>query len=86
MFYIYSMKVFTSSLPEDLWEKLEREAKKLNVPKNQLIEKSLRIFLDELNRAAYVKSYKRMSDDEDTMMVAEESMTDYLRNIDDASR
>jgi predicted transcriptional regulator len=45
------MATFTSSLPDDVLAKLNEAAKKLSLPKNKLIEKALRIYLDQLNRA-----------------------------------
>lgn len=76
------MATFTSSLPNDLLKLLEQKAKELGMPKNKLIEKALSIYLDQLNRAAYVKSYKRMGDDEDITQIAEEGMEDYLSQLD----
>lgn len=76
------MATFTSSLPNDLLKLLEQKAKELGMPKNKLIEKALSIYLDQLNRAAYVKSYKRMGDDEDITKIAEEGMEDYLSQLD----
>ena len=77
------MSTFTSSLPDDLLQLLADKAKELSVPKNTLIEKALRIYLEQLNRAAYVKSYKQMTVDTDTMMIAEEGMADYLSQLDE---
>jgi hypothetical protein len=76
------MTTFTSSLPEDLILMLSQKAKELSIPKNKLIEKALRIYLDQLNKAAYVKSYRSMNDDESIWKVAEEGMDDYLRQIE----
>jgi len=76
------MTTFTSSLPDDLLNQLSKKAKELNIPKNKLIEKALSIYLDQLNRAAYVKSYKKMAEDTDLLDIAEEGMTDYLQEID----
>jgi hypothetical protein len=66
-----------------LLQLLADKAKELSVPKNTLIEKALRIYLEQLNRAAYVKSYKQMAEDRDTMLVAEEGMADYLTQMDE---
>jgi predicted transcriptional regulator len=66
-------------LPDDLLKRLNEVAQSLSMPKNKLIEKALRIYLDQLNRAEYVKSYKQMADDTDIMMLAEEGMEDYLK-------
>lgn len=76
------MATFTSSLPNDLLKLLEQKAKELGMSKNKLIEKALSIYLDQLNRAAYVKSYKRMADDQYITQMAEESMADYLSQLD----
>jgi hypothetical protein len=77
------MSTFTSSLPDDLLQLLADKAKELSVPKNTLIEKALRIYLEQLNRAAYIKSYKQMAADTDTMLVAEEGMAEYLTQLDE---
>jgi hypothetical protein len=77
------MTTFTSSLPEDLIQLLSQKAKELAIPKNKIIEKALRIYLDQLNKAAYIKSYKTMNDDDSIWKVAEEGMDDYLRQIEE---
>jgi len=60
---------------------LAEKAQELSVPENTLIEKAFRIYLEQLNRAAYVKSYKQMAADTDTLMLAEEGMTEYLTQL-----
>ena len=75
------MSTFTSSLPDDLLQSLAQKAKELSVPKNTLIERALRIYREQLNRAAYVKSYKQMLADTDIQMLAEEGMADYLSQL-----
>jgi predicted transcriptional regulator len=75
------MSTFTSSLPDDLLQSLAQKAKELSVPKNTLIERALRIYLEQLNRASYVKSYKQMAADTDLQMLAEEGMADYLSQL-----
>lgn len=76
------MATFTSSLPDDLLQLLAKKAKELNLPKNKIIENALTIYLDQLNRAAYVKSYRNMAKDEDVMAIAEEGMEDYMQQLD----
>ena len=76
------MKTFTSTLPDDLFSRLDTSARKLAVPKNKLLEKALRIYLDQLNRAEYVQSYKRAGKDEDILDLAEEGMEDYLKQLE----
>ncbi|RAV27848.1 CopG family transcriptional regulator [Sinomicrobium soli] len=75
------MMTFTSTLPDDLMFQLNQKSKELKLPKNKLIEKALRIYLDQLNKAAYIQSYKRMAEDTDILLMAEEGMTDYLSDI-----
>ena len=75
------MSTFTSTLPDDLLKRLNEVAQNLSMPKNKLIEKALRIYLDQLNKAEYVKSYKQMAEDTDILQLAEEGMADYLKEL-----
>ena len=75
------MSTFTSTLPDELLKKLQEAAAQLSMPKNKLIEKALRIYLDQLNKAEYIKSYKAMADDTDVLMLAEEGMEAYLNEL-----
>jgi len=77
------MTTFTSTLPDELLARLNEMAKKMSMPKNKLIEKALQIYLDQLVRAEYIKSYKQAVDDENILLIAEEGMEDYLKQIDD---
>lgn len=76
------MTTFTSSLPEEVFEDLDKTAKRLSVPKNKLIERALRVYLDQLNRAEYELSFRRASSDENILDMAEEGMEDYLKQLD----
>lgn len=80
------MTTFTSTLPDDLLQRLADYAKKLSLPKNKLIENALNLYLDHLKRAEYVKSYRTAVDDEDILMIAEEGMDSYLKQINDEAR
>ena len=77
------MTTFTSTLPEELLKRLNEAAKGLSLPKNQIIEKALTIYLDQLKRAEYVKSYKQASEDENVLLMAEEGMTEYLKQLEE---
>ncbi|SMD43497.1 Ribbon-helix-helix protein, copG family [Aquiflexum balticum DSM 16537] len=77
------MATFTTSLPDELLAKLAEQAKKLELPKNKLIENALNLYLEHLKRSAYVKSYKSAAEDEDILLMAEEGMADYLKQIED---
>ena len=76
------MTTFTSTLPDDLLEMLNLKAKELHLPKNKLIEKALRIYLDQLNKSAYIKSYKQLAQDEDILKIAEEGMIEYMTDTE----
>ena len=77
------MSTFTSTLPDDLFALLGEKARKLSVPKNKLIEKALRLYLEHLEKAEYIKSYKQASEDNDILLIAEEGMEDYLKQLEE---
>ena len=77
------MATFTSSLPDNLLNRLAQAAKELKLPKNKIIETALNVYLEQLDRASYIKSYKQAGDDQDIIKVAEEGMTYYLKSITD---
>jgi len=76
------MATFTSTLPDSLLELLSEKAKSLAVPKNKLIENALRLYLGHLEKAEYIKSYKKAADDKEVMLIAEEGMEDYLKQLE----
>jgi len=77
------MATFTSSLPNELLDRLSNAAKDLKLPKNKLLEKALELYLEQVEKASYIKSYKLASDDQDILMVAEEGMQDYFNTINE---
>ncbi len=77
------MITFTSTLPDELLARLDQAAKQLSVPKNRLIEKALTIYLDQLVRAEYIKSFSNASQDENLLSMAEEGMEDYLKQLEE---
>ncbi|GAB3229839.1 ribbon-helix-helix domain-containing protein [Algoriphagus aestuariicola] len=76
------MATFTSTLPDELLQRLTDYAKKLSLPKNKLMENALNLYLEHLKRAEYVKSYGATAQDEDILAVAEEGMDTYLKQIE----
>jgi predicted transcriptional regulator len=76
------MTTFTSTLPDELMKNLNEMAGKLAIPKNKIIEKALQIYLDQLTRAEYIKSYKLAADDDNIIEIAEEGMVDYLKQLE----
>lgn len=76
------MATFTSTLPDDLLKLLADKAKNLSLPKNQLMENALRLYLEHLDKAEYIKSYKQAAQDGDILSIAEEGMVDYLKQLE----
>jgi hypothetical protein len=75
------MATFTSNLPDDLLKLLSEKAKALSLPKNRLMETALRLYLQHLEKAEYIKSYQQAANDKDLLSIAEEGMDDYLNQI-----
>ncbi|HLU89079.1 MAG TPA: ribbon-helix-helix domain-containing protein [Cyclobacteriaceae bacterium] len=75
------MATFTSTLPDELLQRLSDKARTLSLPKNKLIEKALRLYLEHLDKAEYIQSYKKASTDEDMLALAEEGLEDYLKQL-----
>lgn len=78
------MATFTSSLPDALLEKLSTLAKELKLPKNRLIENALELYLEQIEKASYIKSYQQAAADKDILVVAEEGMQDYFNTVNNA--
>jgi predicted transcriptional regulator len=76
------MATFTSTLPDEILQKLSEKAKKLSLPKNKIIERALSIYLDQLNKAEYIQSYKQAASDDNILHIAEEGMADYLEQLE----
>ncbi|AUC23812.1 MULTISPECIES: ribbon-helix-helix domain-containing protein [Polaribacter] len=77
------MATFTSSLPDSLLEKLSVLAKELQLPKNRLIENALELYLEQVEKASYIKSYQQAATDKDILKVAEEGMQEYFTELND---
>ena len=75
------MTTFTSTLPDKLLNLLAQKAKALALPKNKLLEAALTIYLEHLEKAEYIKSYRAAAGDKDIVDIAEEGMEDYLRQL-----
>ncbi|HNV30731.1 MAG TPA: ribbon-helix-helix protein, CopG family [Cyclobacteriaceae bacterium] len=80
------MATFTSTLPDNLLKLLSEKAEALSVPKNKLIETALRLYLEHLEKAEYIRSYKQATQDKDIMLIAEEGMEEYLNQLKDEAR
>lgn len=77
------MATYTSTLPDSLFQLLSEKAKELSIPKNKLIEKALSLYLDQVKKAEYLRSYKEMAKDTDVLSMAEEGMADYFTQLNE---
>lgn len=77
------MPAFTTSLPDDLLHDLAQRAEAYGLPRNRFIERALRIYLEQLDKAEFRASYQRMSQDSETLKLAEEGMVAYLEQLSD---
>ena len=77
------MSTFTSTLPDDLLALLGEKARKLSLPKNKLIENALRLYLEHLEKAEYIQSYRQSATDSEMIQMAEEGMSDYLSQLNE---
>jgi hypothetical protein len=77
------MVTFTSSIPEDLLRLLNEKARTLSLPKNKLIENALRLYIEHLEKAEYIKSYKQATSDTDILLMAEEGIEEYFRQLEE---
>jgi len=82
LYKYFIMATFTSTLPDYLLQLLDRKAQELHLPKNKLIEKALKLFLEQLNKAEYARSYRQLADDTDILSIVEEGMADYYLQLE----
>ncbi len=75
------MPNFTSSLPEKTLNQLAITSKKLKVPKNQIIEMALNLYLEHLEKEMYIASFKKLSSDKEMKDLADEGMEEYADEL-----
>lgn len=75
------MATYTSTLPDNLLEELAKASRTLKMPKNKIIEKAVEVYLEQIEKAAYKKSFQRAAKDEDMIAMAEEGMADYFQML-----
>lgn len=75
------MVTFISSLPEKTMDQLSEMAKKLEKPKNQVINDALTKYFFELERQQFIDSFERVAGDEDMKDLAEMGLEDYVSQL-----
>jgi len=73
---------YTSTLPSDLMLQLNEFSERLKIPKNKLIETSLKRYFEELKRREFAEGFKRAAQDPEMQEMAEEGLTDYVKMLD----
>lgn len=73
---------YSSTLPFELMEQLNEYSKKLNIPKNKLIELSLQHYLRKIKQAEYIKSFQRAANDEEQIELAEAGLEEFLEQLE----
>ena len=69
---------YTSTVPLELIRQLNEFSLRLKIPKNKIIEISLRKHLEELRRQEFAQGFKRAAADKEINQMAEEGMSEYL--------
>jgi len=75
------MTTFTSSLPQEVLDELNRVSTERNQPKNKILEESLKMYFEELEKQKYIESFKRLRNDPEMIAIAEEGMADYSEQL-----
>ncbi len=77
------MTTYTSTLSDEVFQNLSERAKSLSIPKNKIIERALSIYLNQIDKAEYINSYKRAADDANILSIAEEGMEEYFNQLEE---
>lgn len=73
---------YTSTLPSELMLQLNEFSEKLKIPKNKLIEVSLKKYFEELKRREFSEGFKRAAQDPEMQEMADEGLADYTQMLD----
>lgn len=75
------MTTFTSSLPDKTWKHLSAMAKKMNKPKNQIIDEALNRYFTDMEKQQFLDSFERVEKDMDIQKMAAWGLTDYIDQL-----
>lgn len=73
---------YTSTLPVELAHQLDELSRRLKIPKNKIIEISLRRHFEDLRRQEFIEGFKRAAQDPEMLLLAEEGLADYREQLD----
>ncbi len=80
------MATFTSSLPQELLDKLAKTATELKIPKNKLIQKALQRYLIQIEKAQFAQSFQRASNDPEMLEIAEEGIEEWFQMLEELEK
>ena len=69
----------TTSLSPEIISMLDDYSKKFKIPKSRLLEQALESYFEKIRKAEYIRSFKMAASDEETLLLAEEGLDDYLK-------
>jgi predicted transcriptional regulator len=69
----------TTSLSPAMISRLDDYSKKFKIAKSKLLEQALESYFEKIKKAEYVRSFRLAASDEDTLLMAEEGLEDYLK-------
>jgi hypothetical protein len=70
-------------LSDNLLKMLSEKAVSLSVPESKLIENALCLYLGHLEKEEYIMSFKKASQDDDVMIIAEEGIPEFLNLLNE---
>ena len=73
---------YTSKLTDVVLEELDLVSQKLKKSKREIIETALNQYFEQLKKAEYVASFKKIKGDAEIMELSEMGFEDYLKHID----
>lgn len=73
---------YTSTMSQDLWEKVNKMAKASGEKKKEIIERAIRKYLFEQKKRAYREGFAKMADDQEIVELAEMGMDDYSKQLE----
>ena len=73
---------YSFTFTSELMEQLDEYARKLDIPKDKLIERSIRYYLQKIRHGEYIQSFRRAANDEERIQFAEAGLEEFLKQIE----
>lgn len=69
------------SIPDKLYKELAQIALEQNVSINDFVNSAIKMYLEQLDRESFKKSFQRVAKDKEMLEVAEEGMKEYFEML-----